>query len=125
MKFAGDKNKKIVSEPVKEKPRTALEDLPAGNISNQFLKKDKSGQPTGRIDPDKYFAEIGKGTPLGTTRVDKFLLGVDENTTPEQLARIEKNRQDVSNKALKTHMKEVEQITADPIQRAYEEARGR
>jgi len=35
---------------------------------------------------------------LGTTRVDKFLLGVDEDTTPEQLARIEKNRQDVQQK---------------------------
>ena len=30
MKFAGDKNKKIVSEPVKEKPRTALEETAQG-----------------------------------------------------------------------------------------------
>ena len=122
MKFAGDKNKKVVSAPVKEKPRTALEDLAAGNISNQFLEKTDKGEPTGRIDPDKYFAEIGKGTPLGTTRVDKFLLGVDENTTPEQLARIEKNRQDVQRDALKTHMKEVKRITGDPIRRAEEES---
>ena len=102
MKFAGDKNKKVVSDTVKPKQRTALEDLAAGNIPNQFLKKDsKTGQSTGRIDPNKYFEEIGKGTPLGTTRVDKFLLGVDENTTPEQLARIEKNRQDVQKDAMK------------------------
>ena len=79
------------------------------------MKKDKSGQPTGRIDPDKYFEEIGKGTPLGTTRVDKFLLGVVENTTPEQLARIEKNRQDVQKDAMKIHMKEVAKITGVPI----------
>ena len=98
MKFAGDKNKKVISDTVKPKQKTALEELAEGNISNQFLKKDKSGQPTGRIDPTKYFEEIGKDTPLGTTKVDKFLLGVDEDTTPEQLARIEKNRQDVQQK---------------------------
>jgi len=98
MKFAGDKNKKVISDTVKPKQKTALEELAEGNISNQFLKKDKRGQPTGRIDPTKYFEEIGKDTPLGTTRVDKFLLGVDEDTTPEQLARIEKNRQDVQQK---------------------------
>ena len=98
MKLAGDKNKKIVSRPVEERQKTALEELAEGNISNQFLKKNERGEPTGRIDPAKYFEEIGKDTPLGTTKVDKFLLGVDEDTTPEQLARIEKNRQDVQQK---------------------------
>ena len=98
MKLAGDKNKKIVSRPVEERQKTALEELAAGNISNQFLKKNERGEPTGRIDPAKYFEEIGKDTPLGTTKVDKFLLGVDEIPTVEQLARIEKNRQDVQQK---------------------------
>ena len=122
MKLGKDKNKKIVSAPVKEKPRTALEDLAAGNVRNQFLEKTDKGEPTGRIDPDKYFAEIGKGTPLGTTRVDKFLLGVDKNTTPEQLARIEKNRQDVQRDAFKNFQKEAAKITGDPIRRAEEES---
>ena len=97
-------------------PKTALEELAEGNVSSKFLKTDDKT----KIDPTKYFEEIGKGTPLGTTRVDKFLLGIDENTTPEQLARIEKNRQDVQKDALKTHMKEVAKITGDPIRREEE-----
>ena len=123
MKFAGDKNKKVVSDTVKPKQRTALEDLAAGNVRNQFLETDSKGQPTGRIDPDKYFAEIGKGTPLGTTRVDKFLLGIDENTTPEQLARIEKNRQDVQRDAFKNFQKEAERISPKGIEAKLERDR--
>ena len=123
MKFAGDKNKKVISDTVKPKQKTALEELAEGNISNKFLKKNKRGEPTGRIDPTKYFEEIGKDTPLGTTRVDKFLLGIDENTTPEQLARIEKNRQDVQRDAFKNFQKEAERISPKGIEAKLERDR--
>ena len=78
---------------------------------------------TGEYEPaGKYSYPLSQLAPEYSDMQDKFLLGVTPGMSGDALQRIEANRLNVQQDALKNHMEIVEQITGDPIRRAEEES---
>ena len=70
----------------KEGMRKFEKETPKGFDPYEFFNND------GEFNAQAYYDKIGEGTLLGTTRMDRVLLGIPSNVTPQQLARIEANR---------------------------------
>tara|TARA_E500000178_G_C17014513_1_gene752224 strand:- start:9 stop:2366 length:2358 start_codon:yes stop_codon:yes gene_type:complete len=123
--------------------KNPLEKLALGDASD-FMKTvtDAKGNKTEEVDVDKYYKAIGEKTPLGTTRADRFLLGLRKDGTifkgkrdelgnaeyekadAGTLSRLEKNRQDVQRDALKNFQKESDRLAGLRDTRAAEERAG-
>ena len=79
---------------------------------------------TGEYEPaGKYSYPLSQLAPEYSDNIDTFLLGVKPGMSGDALQRIEANRLNVQQDALKNHMEMVQQITGDPIRRAEEESR--
>lgn len=78
---------------------------------------------TGEYEPaGKYSYPLSQLAPEYSDMQDKFLLGIKPGMSGDALQRIEANRLNVQQDALKNHMEQVQQITGDPIRRAEEES---